>query len=156
MIAEFRITTSSYGAGKGKHGGAIIEVATKSGNKEFHGTAAEFVRNDKFDANDWFVNRQINPPSGNAPKRPLKRNTYDYTFGGPFYIPGHYNTNKSKTFFFWSQAWAKYREGVVIDAGVPSLRMREGDFSECNPASQNFNPAISNCTVPVDPTTGKA
>ena len=63
-IAEFRISTSNYGAEMGKHAGASIQVATKSGTKDFHGTLFEFVRNDQFDANDWFVNRQINPPGG--------------------------------------------------------------------------------------------
>ncbi len=155
-IAEFRISTSNYGAEMGKHAGATIEVATKSGTKDFHGDVFEYVRNDHFDANDWFVNRQINPPGGKAPKRPLKWNDYGYTFGGPFYIPGRYNTDKSKTFFFWSQNWRKYREGQVVSAGVPSLRMRPGDFSECDKASPNFNAAISDCKVPINPATGVA
>ena len=129
-IAEFRIFTSTYGADKGKHAGANVEVVTKSGTKQFHGSAYEYVRNDTFDANDWFANRQIAPPGGNAPKTPLKRNDYGYTIGGPFYIPSHYNTDKSKTFFFWSNEWRKDREGTVISNNVPSLRMRDGDFSE--------------------------
>jgi len=153
-IAEFRISTSNYGADVGMRAGANIQVITKSGTKEFHGDAYEFVRNDHMDANDWFVNRQIAPPGGHAPKRPLKWNLYGYTFGGPFYIPGHYNTDKSKTFFFWSQSWAKYREGTVISANTPTLRMRQGDFSECDPASANYNAiAASGCFVPINPVT---
>lgn len=155
-IAEFRITTSNYSADKGKHPGAIVEVATKSGTKDFHGTLHEFIRNDHFDANNWFLNRQIAPTGGNAPKQPLKWNLFGYTFGGPVYIPGHYNTDKSKTFFYWSENWARYREGVVINTGAPSLRMRQGDFSECDPVSPNYNAiAASNCTLPVNPATGK-
>jgi hypothetical protein len=153
-IAEFRISTSNYGADMGKHSGATIEVATKSGTREFHGALFEYLRNDALDANDWFVNRQINPPGGHAPKTPLKWNDFGYNLGGPFYIPGHYNTDKSKTFFFWSQNWRKYRQGVVISAGAPTPRMRQGDFSECDPASENFNPVISGCNLPVDPATG--
>jgi carboxypeptidase family protein len=155
-IAEFRISTSNYGADLGKHAGAVIEVATKSGTKEFHGTAAEFVRNDHFDANNWFVNRQISPPGGNAPKTPLKWNDYSYTVGGPLYIPGKYNTDQSKTFFFWSQNWRAYRQGEVISAATPSSRMRQGDFSECDQNSVNFNPVVaSGCVLPVNPATGK-
>lgn len=155
-IAEFRISTSNYGADLGKHAGAVIEVATKSGTKDFHGTAAEFVRNDHFDANDWFANRQINPPGGHAPKTPLKWNDYSYTLGGPFYIPGKYNTDKSKTFFFWSEGWRAYREGSVVSAGVPSVRMRRGDFSECDTASPNFNSVVaSGCNLPINPATTK-
>jgi len=154
-IAEFRIFTSTYGADKGKHAGANVEVVTKSGTKQLHGDVYDYVRNDAFDANDWFANRQIAPPGGNAPKTPLKRNDYGYTIGGPFYIPGHYNTDKSKTFFFWSNEWRKDREGTVISNNVPSVRMRRGDFSECDTASPNYNlVAASGCILPVDPTTG--
>ncbi len=155
-IAEFRISTSNYGAELGKHAGATIEVATKSGTKDFHGDAFEYVRNDKFDANPWFINRGGSPNGGPAPKTPRKWNDYGYTFGGPFYIPGHFNTDKSKTFFFWSHDWRKYREGQVIGpSGVPTLRMRQGDFSECDKNSPNFNTVISGCKVPIDPTTSK-
>ncbi|HEV2425947.1 MAG TPA: carboxypeptidase-like regulatory domain-containing protein [Terriglobia bacterium] len=148
-IAEFRISTSNYGADMGKHAGANIEVATKSGTREFHGDAFEYVRNDIFDANDFFINRNelgVN----NAPKTPLKWNDYGYTIGGPFYIPGHYNTDKSKTFFFWSEDWRSYRQGQVIGAGVPSLLERQGDFSQCDPKSANYLPNTvgSGCNLP--------
>ena len=154
-IAEFRISTSNYGAEMGKHSGATIEVATKSGTRNFHGSLFEYLRNDRLDANDWFVNRQINPPGGHAPKTPLKWNDFGYNLGGPFYIPGHYNTDRFKTFFFWSENWRRYRQGTVISAGAPTERMRRGDFSECDEASPNFNPAIYGCTLPINPDTGK-
>jgi len=169
-IAEFRISTSNFGADMGKHAGAAIEVATKSGTRSFHGEAFEFLRNDKLDSNDWFVNQtpwsSLDPAVScngnaagpcNAPKTPLKRNEFGYNLGGPFYIPGHYNSDRSKTFFFWSESWRRYRDGTVVGpAGVPTVRMRQGDFSECDPASGNYNPVVaSNCTLPVDPTTGQ-
>lgn len=165
MIAEFRISTSNYGADIGQHAGALVEIATKGGTKDFHGDAYEFVRNDVLDANDWFANQQINPPGGKAPKTPLKWNIYGYTLGGPFYIPGHYNTSKKKTFFFWSQEWAKYRQaGSPVNQNVPTTQMRQGDFSQCDPASASYVALLVNqgCvlpkvggktvdTVPVDP-----
>ncbi|MGO8789529.1 MAG: carboxypeptidase regulatory-like domain-containing protein [Terriglobia bacterium] len=149
-IAEFRISTSNYGADIGQHSGAIIEIATKGGTKDFHGSAYEYVRNDVMDANDWFINQTIAPPNGEAPKTPLKWNIFGYTLGGPFYIPGHYNTDKSKTFFFWSEGWARYREGNVISANVPTMRMRQGDFTECDPNSPNANQIVisQGCVVP--------
>ncbi len=154
-IAEFRISTSNYGADVGMRAGANVQVVTKGGTKDFHGDLYEFIRNDRLNANDFFVNQQVAPVGGNAPKRPLKRNDFGYTLGGPFYIPGHYNTDKSKTFFFWSQSWAKYREGSVITGKVPTARMRQGDFSECDPVSANFNAvAASGCVLPNDPATG--
>ncbi len=69
MIQEFRISTSNYGADVGQQAGAIVELVTKSGTNEFHGDLHEFLRNDVLDANDWFLNRQINPPGGMLPRR---------------------------------------------------------------------------------------
>ncbi len=156
-IAEFRLSTSNYGANVGQHAGPIIEVVTKSGTKDFHGNMHEFVRNDVMDANAFFLNREIAPTGGNAPKQPLKWNTYGFTFGGPFYIPNHYNTSKSKTFFFYSEEFAAYREGATISGTVPSLKMRQGDFGECDPNSAEANPVIisQGCTLPTNPLTNQ-
>jgi len=153
-IAEFRISTSKYDASYGKNAGALIEVVTKSGTSRFHGTMFEFVRNDAMDANDWFANRAILGPGVTAPKTPLKRNDFGFTIGGPVFIPHHYNADKNKTFFFWSEEWRKNRQGTVINQPVPTVRMRQGDFSECDSASHNFNPVVaSNCVVPINPAT---
>ena len=149
-ISEFRISTSNYSAEYGKSGGANIEVVTKSGTNQFHGDAFEFLRNEAFDANDWFLNQ------AGQPRQPLKRNNFGFTFGGPVFIPNHYNTDKSKTFFFVSEEWRSYRQGTVVNQVVPSARERQGDFSECDPASPNFNDTVSAgglCVVPIDPVT---
>ena len=176
-IAEFRVSSSNFGADMGKHAGATIELVTKSGTKDFHGTVFEFLRNEKLDANDWFINRtpwssldaqadchgNANGPC-DAPKTPLKHNEYGYNIGGPFWIPGHYNTDKSKTFFFWSESWRKYRDGIVVGpTDVPTRLMRgtdnggiSGNFSECDETSSLHNPVVaSNCTLPTDPATGQ-
>jgi len=154
-IAEFRVSASNYGADVGQHAGALIEMVTKGGTKDFHGSAHEAVRNQAFDANDWSANQEIAPPGGNAPKTPLQWNIFGYTLGGPFYIPKVYNENKNKTFFFWSQEWARYRAaGQVIDTSAPTQLERQGDFSQCDPMSGNylgnqypeFTPA--NCILP--------
>lgn len=175
-IAEFRVSSSNFGADMGRHAGATIELVTKSGTKDFHGTVFEFLRNEKLDANDWFINRtpwssldaqncqgNANGPC-DAPKTPLKHNEYGYNIGGPFWIPGHYNTDKSKTFFFWSESWRKYRDGIVVGpTDVPTRLMRgtdnggiSGNFNECDESSALYNPVVaSNCTLPTDPTTGQ-
>jgi hypothetical protein len=154
-IAEFKISTSNFGADQGKHAGASIEMATKSGTKDFHGDAFEYLRNDVLDAQPFFINRNCigscnNYGQGSSPTTPLKWNDWGYTFGGPVYIPGHYNTDKSKTFFFWSQDWRRYRQGQVIGNGVPSLLERTGDFSQCDPKSSNYLPNTvgSGCKLP--------
>jgi len=151
-IAEFRISTSNYGADMGKHAGATIEVATKSGTKDFHGDLSEYNRNNAVAAADWFTNR------ANQKIGFLNQNEYGYTFGGPFYIPGHYNTNKSKTFFYWSEDWRKIRQGQTVGGNVASPRMRQGDFSECHAAKTNgptdpasadyYATAASGCQLP--------
>jgi hypothetical protein len=126
-IAEFRISTSNYSADMGRHAGAQIEVATKSGTKDFHGDLFIYNRNNAVAANDFFLN-QVNQPISY-----LNQNEFGYTLGGPFVIPGHYNTNKSKTFFFWSEDWRRIRQAAVLSANVPSVQMRTGDFSQCDP-----------------------
>jgi hypothetical protein len=153
-IAEFRVSTSNYSAEYGKSGGANIEIVTKSGTRQFHGTLFEFVRNDRFDANDWFINRTITGDGSSAPQTPLKRNNWGFTLGGPIFIPGHYNHDKNKTFFFVSEEWRENREGTVISSSVPTLSMRAGDFSQCDPASPNYNiVAASGCAIPINPNT---
>jgi len=153
-ISEFRISTSNYSAEYGKSGGANIEVVTKSGTNKFHGDLFEFVRNDAFDANDWFLNQ------GGQPKDPLKRNNFGFTLGGPLFIPGHYNTSREKTFFFVSEEWRSNRQGTVVNALVPSLQERQGNFSECEDPNNGCTPPkipgtnnnYPNDTVAVDPT----
>jgi hypothetical protein len=127
-IAEFRISTSNYGADMGKHAGANIQLATKSGTKTFHGDLAEYNRNSAVASADFFLNRN------NGKKGFLNQNEYGYTLGGPFYIPGHYNTDKSKTFFFWSEDWRSILQGQTVGNNVPTANMRNGDFSECDKA----------------------
>jgi hypothetical protein len=148
-ISEFRISTSNYGADFGKHSGATIELATKSGTKDFHGDVYEYNRNSAVAANPFFQNRVINPPGGNAPITQLNWNDWGYTIGGPVYIPHHYNTDKSKSFFFWSEEWRRQRQGQVVSAGVPSALERTGNFSECDKSSPNYNSAVaSGCVLP--------
>ena len=95
-IQEVKITTSAYSAEYGQNQGAQINVITKSGTRDFHGGAYEFVRNDAFDASDWISNR-----SG-AAKPILRYHNYGAMLGGPAYIPGKWNTDRSKLFFFTS------------------------------------------------------
>ena len=128
-IAEFRISMSNYGADLGKHAGATIELATKSGTKDFHGTASEYNRNSDYAANDFFNNRS------NTAIPFLNQNEYGYTVGGPVYIPGHYNKDKSKTFFYWSEDWRSIRTANSVSSGVATQAMRQGDMSQCDPNS---------------------
>src|SRR5580700_1333891 len=87
-ISEFKVLTSNYGAQYGRNGSGTVEVETKGGTKEFHGDLYEFVRNDAFNADNFF-NSTYRGGSGAPPD--YKKNDFGYTIGGPVYIPGLYN-----------------------------------------------------------------
>jgi hypothetical protein len=123
-IGEFKVLTSNYGAQYGRNGSGTVEVETKSGTRSFHGSAYEFLRNDAFNARNFF--QQTVPE--------YKKHDYGYTIGGPVYIPGVYNKDKSKTFFFWSEEWRKELvPGQTFNLNVPSLTDRTGNFSDLCP-----------------------
>src|SRR5438046_2486171 len=123
-IAEFKVLTSNYGAQYGRNGSGTVEVETKSGGSSFHGSAFEYLRNDVFNARPW--------ESGNDPAHPnppYKKHDFGYTVGGPVYLPNHYNADKKKTFFFWSEEWRREKNPSSILQNVPSDLERTGDFS---------------------------
>src|SRR3989440_5816188 len=129
-IAEFKVLTSNYGAQYGRNGSGTVEVETKSGGSSFHGSAFEYLRNDVFNARPW--------ESGNDPAHPnppYKKHDFGYTVGGPVYIPNHYNADKKKTFFFWSEEWRREKNPHTTGAvNVPSDAERTGNFSDLCPA----------------------
>jgi Carboxypeptidase regulatory-like domain len=153
-IAEFKVLTSNYGAQYGRNGSGTVEVETKSGTKAFHGNAYEFVRNDAFNAQNYF-NSVAAGGTGVAP--PYKKNDFGYTIGGPVYIPGVYNKEKDKTFFFWSQEWRRERVPNPFNVAVPYSGERTGNFSDVCPGPDcPHDPvtglAFPNNQVPIDPT----
>ncbi len=149
-IAEFKILTSNYGAQYGRNGSGTVEVETKGGTNKFHGDAYEFVRNDFFNAQNYFNSTDAGG-TGVAP--PYKKNDYGYTFGGPVYIPGVYNKDKQKTFFFWSQEWRKDRLPASYNVPVPYSHERTGDFTDVCP-NVAANNSFADC--PINPATGLA
>jgi hypothetical protein len=121
-IAEFKVSTANSDADMGFGAAGQINLTIKSGTRDFHGTLYEFLRNDKFDANQFF--RNIN----GSPKAKLRFNNFGYNFGGPVILPG-YNKDRNKTFFFWNQEWRKLRsEAVYFQPAIPAA-YRAGDFS---------------------------
>jgi len=129
-IAEFKVLTSNYGAQYGRNGSGTVEVETKSGGTSFHGSAFEYLRNDFFNARSW--EQGANPAE---PKAPYKKHDFGYTIGGPVFIPNHYNANKKKTFFFWSEEWRREKNPHTTGAvNVPSDAERNGNFGDLCPA----------------------
>src|SRR5437899_1722157 len=104
MIQEFKVQTNAFSAEYGRNAGIVINGISKSGTNGVHGTAYEFVRNDHFDAKNFF------DPPGKIP--PFKRNIFGYSVGGPIV--------KNKTFFFHSYEGRRGREVATINTTVPT------------------------------------
>jgi hypothetical protein len=120
-ISEFSVLKDSYSAKYGFAGSGQVVVETKSGTQTFHGSAWDYLRNNAFDAYNYF--------STSVPA--LHQNIYGYTLGGPVMIPKLFNSNRSrKTFFFASNQWQAISAGSVIRAAVFPQAMRNGDFTD--------------------------
>jgi len=109
-IEEFTIQTSTFSAEFGRNSGAVVNVATRSGTNEFHGTAFEFLRNRVFDARNFFEN------AGGAPDSQFILNQFGGVFGGPI--------RRDKAFFFISYEGSRSRVGNTIFTNVPTLEQR--------------------------------
>lgn len=143
-IAEVRVLTSNYGAQYGRNGSGTVETITKSGTTQFHGDAFEFVRNDAFNARNFF---QSSVPE-------YKKNDFGYTIGGPVFIPNFYNTKKEKTFFFFSEDWRReIVPGATFHTQVPNAAERTGNFADVCPAAGSAVNTAGFPDCPVDPST---
>lgn len=123
-VAEFKIIDNSQSAEYGRVAGATINIITKGGTKDFHGTGYWFHRNEGLNANNWRNNID-------GIQRSLYRYNYQgYNIGGPIFIPGKFNRNRDKLFFFWGQEW---QNQLVPNSAryvtVPTAAERTGDFS---------------------------
>lgn len=126
-VQEFRIQTSTFSPEYGHMPGAQVSITTRSGTNTFHGTAFDYLRNDKLDANDWFANQQSQP-------RPEERqNDFGGVLGGPVV--------KNKTFFFFSYEGLRLRQPEVEITQVPDAALRAGVPSVLQPVLAAFPPA---------------
>ena len=144
-LQEFSVQTSNYSARFGGNAGGVVNVVTKSGSNEFHGSALEFVRNAEFNARNFFA----------AKRDQLKRNQFGGTIGGPIDIP-HLVNGKNRDFFFFGYQGTRIRNiGNTSSAYVPLTQNLTGDFSNTLSASDPSNP-FGKATTVLDPTTGSA
>jgi hypothetical protein len=124
-IAEVKVLKSSYPAEYGTASGAVINIVTKGGTQRFHGLGYYYNRNEALNANTFFNNRQ-----GIARQR-YRYNTTGYNIGGPIYWPNHFNANKQKLFFFFSQEILPNQSpNSIRNFTVPTALERQGDFSQ--------------------------
>ncbi len=122
-LSEFKTLTANSSADFGIGTGGQMNMALKSGAKDFHGSAYEYFRNDAMDANNYFANLN------GSPKPELRYNIFGFNIGGPVFIPKIYNKDRNKTFFFVNQEWRKIVQGSQVFAAAVPQAQRSGDFS---------------------------
>ena len=116
-LQQFRNVASGYDASYGGTSGATVSVAIKSGGRDFHGSAYEYIRNDAIQAYPYRpLSTYATPPI----KTPLRYNDFGYTIGGPIWIPGVFNRNREKLFFFGGQEYKRLRQSGTTTATVPT------------------------------------
>jgi len=143
-VEEFSVQGSSFSAEYGFTGSTIINMVTRSGTNQFHGSGYDFLRNQVLNANSFFNN------AAGIPIPPLKQNNFGATIGGPI--------KRDKTFFFFDYDGTRAASLESFVAGVPSAAERTGNFGElCTRAGGSFD-AAGKCSSPDgqlwDPYTG--
>ncbi len=147
---EVQILTANYNAEYGRSAGGQVRIITKSGSKDIHGVAYEYLRNAALNTNSWDRNRTYNPArpcTDTAFKKdiacrpnPFRYNQFGFNLSGPVVIPGTgFNKDRNKLFWLYSMEWVKVRQTSNIINRVPTARMRVGDFSELFPGGPNYN-----------------
>ncbi len=130
-IQEFKLQSHNDEAQFGQVLGGIVNVVTKSGSNQFHGDVWEFLRNDAFDAANYF----------NPVRVPLKQNQFGGAIGGPVILP-HYN-GRNKTFFYFSYEGFRNHTASNNLFLTPTPAQFAGDFSNLDGSAQLFNPYSS-------------
>ncbi|HEY6802373.1 MAG TPA: carboxypeptidase regulatory-like domain-containing protein [Pyrinomonadaceae bacterium] len=145
-IGEFKVLRSLYPAESGRSGGGQVNIVTRSGGNQFHGSGFEFIRNEAFNANDFQSNRTPSlaaafgrDDNGKIRRKPFRYNNYGFTVGGPVYVP-HFGEGNSgmalklaRTFFFFSEEQRRDTRYPTLSTrnasgAVPSAQMKQGIF----------------------------
>jgi hypothetical protein len=166
-IQEMKVLTANYSALYGKSASGSVLVTTKSGTEKFHGNVYGFIRNEMFNARNYFDAAEPTPLANQNTKlvyrTPLyRRLDFGATIGGPLFIPKIFNTDKSKTFFFFSEEIRREKTPVPYNQAVPTMAERSGNFSDVCPAqvpngSLTFTPAdYPDCPIGVGVVGGDA
>ena len=139
-IQEFKVQTNAYAAEFGRSMGSVVNVTLKSGTNDLHGTAFEFLRNEKLDAKNFF-------DAPERPKPPFKRNQYGLSLGGPVWLPKIFN-GRNRVFFFGDFETGKVRESSTTTSTIPTVRMRSGDFGELLTLRRTLTDPVSRAVFP--------
>src|SRR6266849_1494658 len=122
-VQEVRFITNNFSAEYGRSAGGVIAAAGKTGANQVHGSAYDYLKNDKLNANSWTNNRN------NVARGRQRHNEYGFTLSGPVYVP-HFYDGRNKTFFFFN--WEQINDHGVSTpaANVPTALQKKGDFSQ--------------------------
>jgi hypothetical protein len=123
-VAEVKVLLSNYQAEFGRTSGANVQIVTRSGSRDFHGLVSYFKRHEGLNANSFFNNRT------GLPRGRYRFDTWTYQVGGPVMIPGKFNTNRDKLFFFWNQEFWPQTSTAEGQVTVPTDLERAGNFSQ--------------------------
>jgi hypothetical protein len=152
-IQEMKVLTADYSALYGKSASGSVLVTTKSGTDKFHGNVYGFLRNEMFNARNYFD--QPDPTPIGYTGRPhyrtplYRRIDAGATIGGPLYIPHIYNDQKNKTFFFFSEEIRREKTPVDYNQAVPTMAERAGNFSDvCPTLSPISSPVLDTSAYP--------
>jgi len=140
-IQEFKLQNNSFSAEYGSNGGTVVNIVTKSGTNQFHGSGFYFLRRPSLDANDFFANR------AGEPKGAYAHDQYGGSIGGPI--------RKQKTFFFFDFEKVRNTSPGTFTTTVPTALQREGDFSQTYTYDDDGNPVLQQlynpCPITVNP-----
>ncbi len=147
-VQEFKVQTNNYSSEFGRAGGGIVNVVTRSGTNEFHGSLYEFHRNARLDARNFF-----------APSKPrFTQNQFGASLGGPLSIP-HVYDGHNRSFFFIDYEGFRSRKGRTKVDTLPSMAWRAGDFRDLL-TGQTFTDPCTGARYDIgqifDPTTTRA
>jgi hypothetical protein len=152
-VQEFQIQTSTYAPEYGRQPGGQVSIVTRSGTNEFHGSVFNYLRNDVFDANDWFANRNL------LTKPALRQNDFGFVFGGPLMLPrfgdggASLYRGRNRSFFFTSYEGLRLRQPIISSPElVPSLAARQSAAGTIRDVL-NAYPLPTGPTLSADPNT---
>ena len=148
-IAEVKVLLNNYQAEYGRNGGAVVNVVSKSGSREFHGSAYWYKRHEMFNAQNFFNNAAL--PTIAKPR--YRYITEGGTLGGPIMIPKLFNTSRQKLFFFLSlETNPSLEPASITRLTMPTLLERQGDFSQSalKPKDPNTGAPYPNNIIPAN------
>jgi hypothetical protein len=144
-VAEVKVLSNGFSAEYGGSAGGVIVATTKSGTNQLHGSAYEYLRNEKLDAGNFFA-PFVN---GEKVRAPLRYNVYGATLGGPVRIPKLYN-GKDRTFWYFAWEGSRRSQGNTDQFTVPDALQRTGDFSQTYAANGSVIPIYDPLTTRVE------